>query len=246
MHHPFNCSKSWALFLNIISDIEPDEIIINGDFEDFFAVNMYGPKHPDIVHTLETEIASVNLALDQIQESSPKSKIIYGFGNHAVRLERFVLDKVPLFYNFFNLKDMYMLEQRAIESFAYQDIWRVGKTELRLMHSPPSYGEVGSRTSLLKKPNSSWIFSCTHRVQMSSITDTNGKVHRCWFNGHMASTNETQEHKRVFSYAKGHENWQKCFGFGFHDGEFFDYQQSLILESEGKTAAMVFGNYYEV
>jgi hypothetical protein len=207
---------------------------------------MHGPNHPDVIHNLEDEIFSVNKALDQLQESSPESKIKYGKGNHHFRLERFILDKVPSFYNFYKLSDMYQLEKRGIESYEYQEIYTVGKTSLRLMHSPPSYGENGARTSLLKKPNSSWIFACSHRVQMASITDSNGVVHRCWFNGHMASTSETQEHKRVFSYAKGHENWQKCFGFGFYDGEFFDYQQSLILERDGKFGAMVMGNYYEV
>lgn len=234
------------LLISILQDIKPDQIYIMGDFEDFYSVNMHGPHHPDILQNLESEIYTVEVELNKIREACPSSKIIYNAGNHFFRLERFILDKVPSFYNFFNLKDMYNLEKKEIEFVPYQDIIRVGETNLRMMHSPPSYGENAARTSLIKKPGSSWIFQCTHRVQMASITDSNGIVHRCWMNGHMASTSETQEHKRVFSYAKGHENWQKCFGFGFHDGEFFDYQQSLILERDGKFGAMVMGNYYEV
>lgn len=207
---------------------------------------MHGPHHPEILQNLESEIHAVERELDKLRELCQNSKIIYNAGNHFWRLERFILDKVPSFYNFFNLKDMYNLERKSIEFVDYQDVITVGKTNLKMMHSPPSYGENGARTSLMKKPNASWIFGCTHRMQCASITDANGVVHRAWFNGHMASTTETQEHKRVFSYAKGHENWQKCFGFGYHDGKHFDYQQSLITQNDNKFSAMVFGNLYEV
>lgn len=229
-----------------MEDIKPDEIYINGDLLDAYNLNFYGPKHPEIHFNIEDEIFSAINFLKKLKEICPNSRIIFNAGNHETRLERFAIKNCAAFFQRFKIETMLQLDSLGIEYNKYQEVVQVGSANLRMQHSPPSYSDNGSKVSLLKKPGSSWIFSCSHRVQMATITDTSGVVHRCWFNGWLGSTIETNEHKIVFEYVKGHENWQKCFGFGFHDGEFFDYQQSLILESDGKFKAMVFGNLYEV
>lgn len=246
MHLAVKCSKSIELLFEVLKDVQPDEIYILGDLLDFYSINFYGPRHPEIQFNIEDEIYQGVKFLERLKENCPKSKIIMQSGNHENRLERFAIDKCPGFFNFFKVEKMLQLERMEIEYNAYQKVVQVGNANLRMMHSPPSYGVSGSRTSLLMKPGSSWIFACSHRQQHSSITDTHGVVHHCWFNGWLGSTNETRDHEIVFEYVKGHENWQKCFGLGVHDGEYFDYGFVTIKEKGDKLGAVAFGNYYEV
>lgn len=245
-HGPFDCHGSRKLINEIMKDVQFDEIYDNGDSLDFANVNRHSVKHPDIITTLQDEIDWGIEFYKEVREINPNAKIYATRGNHEEFLEKFILNNVPSFYNFFNLDSMLNFEKLEIESFPYQTPKQVGVTNLRIVHSPPSYGQTGSRTSLLARPGASYIYGCTHRMQCSSITDAFGEVHRAWFNGWLGSTTQSQEHKRVFSYMRGNENWQKCFGVGWHDGKHFDFQQSLIIQDGNKFKTSVFGQLYEV
>ena len=100
------------------------------------------------------------------------------------------------------------LERLNIEFYHYNYCYQLEETNLYIQHSPPSYGQNGARTSLLTKLDASFIFGCTHRKQMSSMTGHSGEVYSVYFNGWLGTTTASAEHKRVFSYAKGHQNWQ--------------------------------------
>jgi len=246
VHLAVSCSGSVKLLFEVLADTSPDEIYILGDLLDFYSINFFGPRHPDIKFNVEDEIHSGIKFLEKLKEACPDSDIMLCGGNHEIRLERFAIDKCPGFFNIFRVETMLQLERLGIEYRKYQEIVQVGSANLRMMHSPPSYGVNGARSSLLAKPGSSWIFACSHRQQHASISDSHGDVHHCWFNGWLGSTTETDQHKIVYSFVKGHENWQRCFGLGVHDGEFFNYQQSSVIQKDNKFSTMAFGNYYEV
>lgn len=211
VHVPFHDTKALKLVYDIIEDISPDGIIINGDFLDAFNLNSHQPKDPEVITSLEDEFIKGRELLEELRDRNTNARIIFNAGNHSNRLDRFVIKNCPSFYNFLTIDGMLTLNDLKIEYNPYNYALRIEKTDLFVQHSPPSYGENGARTSLLKKPNASFIYGCTHRVQHSSITDVHGVVHSVWFNGWLGSIDETPEHKRVFSYAKGHSNWQKAF-----------------------------------
>jgi len=230
-----------------MKDVQFDEVYDNGDTLDFANFNRHmKTKHPDIITTAEDEIIYGSKLYEELREINPNARIYAQQGNHELFLERYILEKVPSFHNFFKLKDMMNFDKLEIDWLPYQVPRSVGETNLKIVHSPPSYGVNGSRTSLMMKPGANFIYGCTHRMQCSSITDANGEVFRVWFNGWLGSTDATQEHAQVFSYMKGNQNWQKCFGAGFHDGKHFEFQQSMIIQDDNKFSAMVFGNLYEV
>jgi hypothetical protein len=215
VHGPFEDPIKLELVLLagdfLYSQKKLDEIILNGDILDFYNINSHGPKHPEIQNTLEAEIEWGIDFLSKLRKRFPDVKITFIFGNHEDRLERFIIDKCPAFYNMFQLHKMLRLEELNIDWLPYNNTYQVEKTNLYIQHSPPSYGVNGARTSLLKKHDRSYIWGCTHRVQKAKITGASGNEYEAWFNGWLGSTTLTNEHKRVFSYAKGHEEWQHAF-----------------------------------
>lgn len=216
VHAPFHDSNlisidAKGLVLDVAKEINVDHIIINGDLVDFYDINSHGPKHPDIKQKLEDELNWGRDFFEKLRNRFPKTKITFIAGNHENRLDRFIMNNAPNFWNLFRLENYFNLEKLDIEYLEYNDSYKIGQSNLYIQHSPPSYGVNGARTSLFKKMDTSHIWGCTHRMQHAAVTGYSGEVYNAWFNGWLGSSTETKEHKRVFSYAKGHENWQKCF-----------------------------------
>ena len=231
-----------GLVFDVAKHIDIDHIFINGDLIDFININSHGPKHPDIKETLELEIQWGVDFFQALRDEFPNTRITFNFGNHEHRLDRFLLNNCPSFWNFFRLENMLNLEKLNIEFFEYNNDYQVGESNLHIMHSPPSYGQNGARTSLLRKLDASYIYGCTHRSQHSSLTGASGQVYHCWFNGWLGSTNETDSHSKVFSYAKNHDNWQKSMMLATMIGTDEYHVQSIPLDTH---SCVVDGTYFE-
>lgn len=211
VHIPFHDSRALALVLDIFEDIGCDRLIINGDLLDFYGVNMHGPKSPLIENSLEDELIAGREFISQLRHRFKKQHIVYLFGNHESRLNRFILQHCKAFWNILTVEKYLYLDDNNIEWHPYNHKYRLEKTNCYIQHSPPSYGVNGARTSLLKKLDQTYIYGCTHREQKAFVTAGSGQVHGAYFNGWLGSVNETKEHQEVFSYIKGHSDWQQCF-----------------------------------
>ena len=227
-HLPFHDPLALNVMLFAAKSIEVHEIVINGDLLDFYSINMHQRnKHPDVNKTLEDELNVGREFLQKLRDTFPKAKITFIFGNHEDRLERYIVQECKWFHNIVRLEKQLQLEQLHIDWHPYNDAIELCKG-LYVQHSPPSYGVNGARTSLLKKLDASYIWGCSHRQQHATTTGSRGKVYHGWFNGWLGSTTLTAEHKRVFSYAKGHESWQQCFMIvDIINDQFFGHQCSI-------------------
>lgn len=241
-HLPFHSPEAVNVSLMAAKDIGVTEIVINGDLLDFYSINMHQKnKHPDVLHNLEDELICGREFLEKLREYFPKTKIHYIMGNHENRLERFIIQECKSFYNLLKLEDQLELEKHKITWQPYNTEYQLCEG-LRIQHSPPSYGVNGARTSLLTKHDMSFIWGCTHRKQSACMTTASGKVIHAYFNGWLGSTNLTDEHKQVFSYTKGHSNWQQCFSIvDIINDKFFVHQCDII---DGTTS--VDGSFYQV
>ena len=236
------------LVLDAFEDININRLVINGDLVDFININLHGPKHPDVVSTLEDEINEAREFLEDLRRRFPDIEIIFLYGNHEDRLDRFILKHAKPFWNICRLEAMLNLEALNIEFYEYNYAYRLEETNLFIQHSPPSYGVNGARTSLLKKLDANYIFGCSHREQHSAVTGASGKIYRCWFNGWLGSTTITREASKIFSYAKGHESWQRCAGVVYTiDGKDFFYNQFEIkeLKRDKRYSLLLEGAIYE-
>jgi hypothetical protein len=209
IHRPFHDPRSLDLVLNILEDLKLDRLIINGDLVDFYNVNMHGPKHPNISTTLQDELDDTRDFLIDLRERFPDIEIVLNAGNHMNRLDRFILKHSKPFWNVVTPENHFNLESLDIEYHPYQYKYRLEDTECYLQHSPPSY--TAAKACLGKKIDQTYIYGCTHREEKACTTGASGKIYAAYFNGWLGSTDLTPEHAEVFSYTKGHENWQQCF-----------------------------------
>lgn len=211
LHGPWHDQRAVDLTLDIAEDINVDRILINGDLLDAYNINSHGPKHPDIQATLEHELAWGNDFIADLRKRFKKQHLVFLFGNHEYRLDRFTMKHCPSYWNFIKLENMLELERHEVEWYDYNYAYRLEKTDLFIQHSPPSYSKNAAMVSLERKLDRSFIYGCTHRMQWASRTGYSGEVYHAVLNGWLGSTNLSAEHARIFSYAKGHESWQQCF-----------------------------------
>jgi UDP-2,3-diacylglucosamine pyrophosphatase LpxH len=84
--------------LRVMKAVHPDEVVLLGDFADFYAVQMHGPRDPSLMHSLKSEADDVNVGLDEIEAASPNAKRYFLEGNHEFRLERFLIaNALPIY-----------------------------------------------------------------------------------------------------------------------------------------------------
>lgn len=210
-HLPFHDPRLVNLVLDIAEDINCTHFLLNGDFLDFYSINMHGPKHPDVVEKLQDELCSGEDWISKIRNKLPNSKIHYSFGNHCNRLERFILKNCRAFYNVLNVENSLRLKDYDVTFTKYQEIVQVPKLPIYIMHSPASYSKHAAAVSLDNKVEGNWIFSCTHRPTTAYKATALGNVYEAHTLGWLGSTDLTDSHKEVFSFTKGHHQWANSF-----------------------------------
>ena len=214
LHIPFENPTLVKLVLDAFDDATKDSqihrrILINGDLLDFYNINSHEKsKHPDVFFTLEDELIAGREFLEKLRERFKDAEIVFIFGNHEDRLDRFIVNNAKAFYNILTLEKMLTLEALDIEFYYYNYCYQLENTNLYIQHSPPSYSVNGARVSLLKKLDGNFIYGCTHRKDFACTTGHSGEVYTVYFNGWLGDDTSTPAHERVFKYAKGHQTWQ--------------------------------------
>jgi hypothetical protein len=238
LHIPFHDPVATQLVLDAFEDIGIDRLVINGDALDFYNVNMHGPKHPEVQENLEDEFYAGHEFFSNLKKRF--KNIVFIMGNHEDRLDRFILKHCKPFSNIVTVEKM--LDLSGIEVVPYNQEYKLENTKLRIQHSPPSYSKNGAMVSLERKMDLSHIYGCSHRVQHACKTGGSGEVYNVWYNGWLGSTRLSKQHRRVFSFAKGHENWQQCASLvTVVNKKMFHVEQSQIINN----TIRLNGNLYE-
>lgn len=216
IHGPFEDKRSVKLAFDIMKHLGVNTLILNGDVADFYNLNSHGPKDPQIETFLQDEFHWLDKFLDECTKNF--DEVIYIFGNHEFRLDRFVMANCPAFWNFLALEKMMRLEERGIKFIPYNERFRIQQSNLFVQHSPPSYSENLAGTSLKKKIDECHIWNCAHRTDFAVRTGSSGKVYKSYINGWFGSKgiifeNQTRmpDNKRVFHFTKNHESWNCSF-----------------------------------
>jgi len=162
-HRPFHSKKAWDLCLEIASFVGIDEIVLLGDFADFYSVSRY-TKDPTLPHLLEKEISSVNAGLDDLDKLWCNHKKIYLSGNHEERLSSLILDRAPQLFGLTHCKNLFRLDRRInwtwIE-YGHDQSYAVGGSKLLARHRPLT---SNARSALLRA-GCSYVHGDTHRIE---------------------------------------------------------------------------------
>ena len=87
-HCPFHDKRALEIAYQIITDIQPDTIVLMGDMVDMYAISSFS-RDPKRSLQLQNELDATNEVLKQI-DALTDATVIYLEGNHEQRLQRYL------------------------------------------------------------------------------------------------------------------------------------------------------------
>lgn len=218
-HIPYHDARAYQLMIDVAMDLNPDEIVILGDYADFYAINSHG-KDPDLQHVLQDEIFEVIEKLKELNRLFPKAKKVFIEGNHEYRLGRYIKNKCPDLYGVVDVPNILLLPTMGYEFVPYtpNQAYKVLGGDLIARHEPLAGGKhVAQNTA--EKAMASVIFGHTHRIQEAQTVTIDGQNLKGISSGWLGD----QSHS-VMQYVRGHHQWALGFSIirKLEDGTWFN------------------------
>lgn len=225
-HRPFHDKKAYNLMLEAASGVGVDEVVILGDYADFYSVSSHS-RDPRIFNMLQDEVVDVLAGLEEIDQVFKGAQKVYIEGNHEYRLERYLTDKAPALFGITSTIDVLHLRERPgwrFLSYEPDQSYNVLGSKLVARHEPPGSSAKLAATKAL----CSVTYGHIHRIEESHIVGLDGTNHVAFSVGWLGNKNTN-----VFKYVKGHWQWQLGFGLVWVDTSngFFYHQKIHILDN---------------
>jgi len=239
-HIPYHNKKALDLVFEMAKDTKGlTEIVILGDFADFYAINSHG-KHPMMMHVLQSEVDAVNDVLDTIDKMFPGVKKVFIEGNHEFRLERYIMNNAPALFGVTQWDLLFKLNQRAnwkAVHYGPMQFHKVLGSDLFARHEPYS---MSSAKSSLAKCASNLVYGHIHRREYAIARQPDGKRLVNFSPGWLGDMRK----KDVFSYVKNPPIWELGAAIVTVEGNSkeFDFQ---IIEFDEKVRAYYNGKLYK-
>jgi hypothetical protein len=228
VHIPFHDRNIYEKAIKSIVDEHKrdplDEILILGDFFDFYWLSLHGrdPGSFDVEVTLSDEIAMGSRELTRLRELFPDLRITFLEGNHEYRLSRYITKKCPELFEYLNFHKLVPFEKLNIHFIPWgkSQLYHLGSvynlpTNIYARHRPYSTS-VNAARQTLDKGKVSLIAGDLHRKQFASCKRANGEELRCWIMGWLGDSSE-----RAFDYIDSKDDWGHSIDFGtFRDSRF--------------------------
>jgi predicted phosphodiesterase len=168
VHVPEHDPKFWAALLKWLSFVQPDRIIIGGDFAEGEAVSSHGgnPHRPK----LKSELAPVRRCLTDLRNACLKALIDYLEGNHETRLSRYIAGIAPALVDCIDLPGLLELPKLNINWIPENEQpIRIGKTKILHGHQLVGNGGLYPAKKLVEsygEPGVTVICGHFHRTQI--------------------------------------------------------------------------------
>lgn len=206
-HIPYEDKRAYDLMLTVAKDIDPDEIVILGDYADFYAVNSHGKDAELGGALLMDEVYEVIQRLKEIKTIFPRAKKVYIEGNHEYRLARYINSRCPDLYGVVDIQSILELDLLGYEFVPYgpNQKYQVLGSKLIARHEPLAGGKHVAQNTV-EKAMHSVIFGHTHRIQEAQIVTIHGENYRGISSGWLGDTSH-----KVMQYVRGHHQWAHGF-----------------------------------
>jgi hypothetical protein len=183
-HVPYHSRDAIELFLEygLTMKPKPNTIILLGDWADFYKLSSWNidPTMPDIKQELEM----LKTILTNIRKLFPKTKIIYKYGNHEERYDRYLMTRAP---EIFHLPNTHLKEQLELDKLGIEvvtDKRLIKAWHLTLLHGHEYKFSINNPVSpsrgLFVKAKKSAICGHFHQKTEYSEPTITGHVIRDW------------------------------------------------------------------
>lgn len=241
-HVPYEHKKAYKLMIMVARDHFVHEIVLKGDFLDFYCVSKYG-KDPRITGHLMDEVAAGNVKLDELDNFFPTAKKVYVEGNHENRLEKYIFEKAPALFGTTEIRTLLKLNQRPNWSFipyGPNQLYRVLGSNLHVKHVPGA----NSAKAAASRAICSVSYGHIHRSEHSYVVGLDGEQHVAYCAGWLGD----KKNDLVFGFVNGHHQWTLGFSFVYVNEETNQFYQQIIpiLEKDGVVSCVVNGKLYSL
>lgn len=205
------------------------ELIILGDFGDFYSVNLHG-KHPRMQDELIKEVEGVNEILDQIDEIIPRKKKVFLEGNHENRLERYITKCAPALFGVTDPKDLLGFNNRPgwkYLPFYGDQSFGISGADVWARHTPLS---MSSPKASMSHALCSHVYGHVHRKERFTKIGLDGREYFSACPGWLGDKRK----KEVFDYQGRPQNWQVGLSYMWVDGKYKSYHDVSISEKTGR------------
>jgi predicted phosphodiesterase len=220
IHIPYHDKSALAVAIKYIEDLQPDQIVLNGDIVDFYSVSKY-QKDPMRIDTLQSEIDETRAFLGLLRKQHPNAEITFIRGNHEERLEKFLIDRASALTSLrcLSLDDLFGLSEFNIK-FVDTGI-AIGKLDI-------THGEVArtlpgsSVRAHFERTHRSTLIGHVHRLNINRMRDAYG-THLLIENGCLCMLQP--------EYARMMTNWQQGFNvieYSPKSGDFLVHQHCIV------------------
>lgn len=236
-HRPYHSKRAYNLCLEVASYFGVDDIILYGDYADFYAIHQHGNKHPRLPSLLEKEIESVNDGLDELELLFPDASKTYIEGNHEFRLERFLVNQAPALYGIINCKTLFNIKERGWKWVPYGPDQKVRVLNSHLYARHEALGTSTKVTAA--KGMCSICYGHIHRIEEGHMVGLDGKEHVVFSCGWLGN-----KKLKVYNYVKTHHQWQLGFALVYVDPKTKNFYHQIVHIKEDYTC-MVNGKRFK-
>jgi len=200
VHVPYHDKRAWAVCLEALKEVNPEKVVIIGDFADFYSVSQYS-KDPKRVLNLKWEVARVNEELDKVSAK----EVIFLEGNHEDRLRRYLQDKAPELFDMATIPELFHLQERGWTFIPYGDAYFSGK--VMYVHDLGKAGKY-AMFQTLDTSGMNTVFGHSHKGGIIYQGQQNSEGHFCMNVGWLGDYKKLDYIHRV----KARREWRLGFG----------------------------------
>ncbi len=124
-HHPYVDKKAWKLFLKCVEEVEPDRLVVLGDFVDLYCTSRH-PKDPRRNRDVNWELGMGRKARSELDSFGVKKKTFL-LGNHEDNYRRYLEANAPELINVTSVEGELELEENDWEVHQYGELVKMGK-----------------------------------------------------------------------------------------------------------------------
>jgi len=177
LHFPYQHNEAISLAMNYGLEKDVNCILINGDLLDFANIS----RHDRDFRNRSTvyEIESVRMFLEILRETFPKARIIFKYGNHDERWDKWLYINAPEFFELgdIQLESVLRLNDLNIEVVKDKRPIKIGK--LTVLHGHEIVGGSGGvnpARSMFMKTYDNVLVGHFHKTSTNTETSLSGDV----------------------------------------------------------------------
>lgn len=213
---PGEVTTAHKAFVQLIREYKPQTIIMNGDVFDGARISRHEPLMGTNPPTVKQEIEACQDRLYEIADASKNAVKFWTFGNHDVRLHRYIVVNAPELSEMSNLWDYFP---------GWHTGWRIDIND-NVIVKHRWHGGVHATYNNALKAGKTLVTGHLHKLQVTPYSDYNGRRYG------VDTGTLAEPYGEQFVYTEGNPvNW--CSGFAvltFRDGKLLPPELCEVID----------------